>query len=732
MKFIRKIKKSPRGLLEVISSGIKDIIDDSKERHIVNYLSEGLSNRVLFERFNNFNWPLWLEYTTNPSSDNCRACPNPLLLNTAFREWQVFTNYLSSSEIKIDRAGMISGPSSAKWSLELWVMNRGKLHRPQNDLDNVHISRSLKSGEIVFTWDTENFSLMTRIAGSRTGVDEALVSVELNIRRGDKSGCIFAIVRPYNNSSIGGVASIEVDKGSGLISVNGKSLIGFDSVPDEVLTGSGYLGDIDVNSENTGSTVQCNYGMATAALKYSSSSGKKILNFRIALNGEAVLNSEKLNYNNLFREFSLFTEMRLSEGIKAELPENIFADLFKQSKLSILNINYGDIKGEQVDVYRKLYFFIYAFCRSGFLDIAEDFFKHKLGSVTYDKKNPVLEDVLKGCFLVNSCYEIFIHKRETGFLQVYYPALGELADCIYRFSVNLHTANVNRSNIDVNSFAVSGGVTEALYLYSACSNLSYLSRCMGIFGDESKFKNESLRLQSLIIDSLNRDNNRSVSGAAFSLVAFPEKILGSIKNDEYTGIITKLVIKNGFPLIHPLYGIDMFSSSSILNQFLAAGLNDSNIFFNRLIQHIDDFYTLPEYIDSSAGKGSWGEGNSKAVNSILFAIMRNRLFIDGQDRLELFPVPDSVWFKAGSKIKVDDAASRYGLISFMLEILDDELRLSFGGSPKYLPPDILINIPYDIHIIPGDDFIVKKKVGFNYIISGWPSYVRFTTYQNNV
>jgi hypothetical protein len=30
-------------------------------------------------------------------------------------------------------------------------------------------------------------------------------------------------------------------------------------------------------------------------------------------------------------------------------------------------------------------------------------------------------------------------------------------------------------------------------------------------------------------------------------------------------------------------------------------------------------------------------------------------------------------------------------------------------SPKYLPPDILVNIPFDTTIIPGDDFIFKKK-----------------------
>lgn len=727
MKLIERNKKDRSSFFDEVSSGVKDILDDSKEKYILDYLSLGLSNRVLFEKFYNFHWPLWLELTTNPSSDNCRACPNPLLLNTSLREWQVFTNYLSHSEITIDRSGMISGPSAAKWSMEFWVFNGGKLHRSQNDPGNIKISRNIRTGEIIYTWDTENFSLVQKIAGSRSNVDEALISVELSVRKGGKSGCLFAAIRPYNNSSLGGVSSIDVDKSTGLISVNNKALIGFDIVPDEVFAGSGLLGDIDISTPYDGAGVQCGFGMATSALRYGAESGKKIFNFRLSLNGETALPAVKINYSNLFKEFALFTEMRLSEGIKADFTDAEFTSLFFQSRLSILNINNSDIEGNTVESCRKLYFFIYAFCRTGALTKAEDFFKRKIENFIFDKKNPVHEVVVQGSFLINACYEIFIHKRETGFLQVYYPALKDVSDYIYRFSVNMHSADCNKKSIDIHSFAISGRIAETIYIYSAVSNFTYLARCMGIFGDESKFKNEALRLQSLILDSLNREKSGSLSNAAFSLLSLPDKVLNSIKHDEYKEIVTSLISSNGFPIVHPLYGIDMFSSAVILNQFFSSGVNDSNVFFDKFVNYIDDFHIIPDYIDPGSEKGSWGEGNSKVINSILFAILRNKLFIDGPDRLELFPVPDAEWFKNGGRIRVEDAPSRYGVISFNLEILDNELRLSFGGYPKYLPLDILINIPYNTFIVPGDDFIVKKKTGHNYIISGWPSSVRFTT-----
>jgi hypothetical protein len=154
-----------------------------------------------------------------------------------------------------------------------------------------------------------------------------------------------------------------VDKSAGVIIINNNRLLGFDTLPEDVLTGSGLTGDILSPNQNGDKQVNCSYGMATTALKYSTETGKRILNFRISLNKQADIPVLKLNYSNLFKEFAMFSEMRLSEGIKADLTDSDFTSLFLQCRLSVLNINSDDIDGDNVEVYRKLYFFIYAFCR---------------------------------------------------------------------------------------------------------------------------------------------------------------------------------------------------------------------------------------------------------------------------------------------------------------------------------------------------------------------------------
>jgi len=91
----------------------------------------------------------------------------------------------------------------------------------------------------------------------------------------------------------------------------------------------------------------------------------------------------------------------------------------------------------------------------------------------------------------------------------------------------------------------------------------------------------------------------------------------------------------------------------------------------------------------------------------------------------LFPVPESGWFKPGSRIQVDQSPSRFGAISFTVDAGEKDLKITFNDPPKYLPPDIMINLPFNASILEGEDFIVKRKTAGSFLINGWPSIVRF-------
>jgi hypothetical protein len=348
-------------------------------------------------------------------------------------------------------------------------------------------------------------------------------------------------------------------------------------------------------------------------------------------------------------------------------------------------------------------------------------------SLSYNDKKKDFNTSISLAYIISSFNELYMHKRDSGFLQDNFTEIRKIGDYVYSFCSEIHSLSALKSNAEPNNLMNEALERDIFVFYLAMSGMAYLARCMGIFGHESRFRNEADRLQAIIRDSYDRKRSASVlHGYDFSgLLAFPERLYLSPGEEEYSKLFRNLFISDDFPVIDRVYGVDMFSGLSVLNQMLA--IRDDRIFefLDKLLGYTDDFFTLPEYVNPVTGKGSWGNGNSKVLASLLFSVMRNIFFIETADRLELFPVPDERFFAPGKRLKIENAPSRFGLLSFTLEAVEKEVRITFTGLPKYVPADIRINLPFDTKIMEGDDFILKKKVNNTYFINGWPSSVRF-------
>jgi len=723
---IRESKKKQGSFLSNLFTRYKDFIDPEKEEIIFNDISQGMGNRIAYQKFTDFAWPLWLSEVEDFYSLNYRPTPNPLLLNTNFRDWQTFTNYLSKDEIHIDRSGMITGPSNSPWSVEFWVSSDGLIFRPQKFFNRIVPSRNFKTGVISITGSYENIQFCEKIAGGKSNTDEALISYEINTESAEDF--LMAVIRPYNSHSIGGVNDISFDHSGFMLKINGKQSIAFEKKPDFIETGSGYNGDINFLTGAFTETVGCSFGMASMALIYSLKKGKNQLNLRIALDKKINLLSQKIDYVKSFKEFQSFSEMRLSEGLKIEIPDEDLVKYFNQAKITLFNNNENDLNVEKIESFRNLFFLSYALNRTGLDKEAENIFNIVLEKFKFNTKNPEYSSIIGASYLLCAFHECYVHKRESAFLQGYYPEIRKLGDFIYSFSTGIHSVGELPGNTRNHHYIKEAAESDFMIILSAMLNVSYLSRCMGIFGDEVKFKNEAERIQSIIKNLL--EKRKQISSNNFydfiSLITFPDNIIASYKEDEFNDFFTALSEEKGFPLFDRLSGIDLFSSALVLLHLNS--LKDSRYlpFYTKYFSLIDDFFTLPEYLDPHLKRGVWGDGNLKIIAALILVIVRNRLFLDRPDRLEIFPSAENHWFEPGKKIKVEDALTRYGKITFIMEASADEIKLTFQGLPKFIPSDIMINIPFDTSIMEADDFILKRKVGNSYIINGWPSIVRFS------
>ncbi len=725
LKF-KESKKKQGSFFSNLSTNYKDLIDPEKETLLLNEVSLGIGNRVVYQKFPGFVWPLWLNESGDFYSPGYRPSPGPLLLNTNFREWQTFTNYISGDEIQIDRSGMIAGPGGAAWAVEFWYSGNGIIYHPQKNPGDIQPVRDSVSGEICIAGKLGSTAFYERIAGGRSGVDEALVSYEINTpSAGD---ILFVVIRPYNCLKLGGINNISSDSSGLLLSINGKNCIGFENRPDVMVTGSGADGDVDCRVGGFKSSVECSYGMASSASGFNLKKGNNVINLRILLDGNRQLHAGKTEYGRLFKEFRAFSDLRLNEGLKIEIADKNMEKIFRQSRITLFNNNAGDFDPETIDGFRNLYFFSYAMNRAG-LDLeSERLVNGMLEKFSYNAKIPEYNRAVCASYLIGAFYECYLHKREPVFLQNFFPEIRKLGDYIYNYSTAIHSIDQLPGSVQKDRFVRQADESDFIIILSAVINVSYLSRCMGIFGDEIKFKNEAERIQSVIKNII--EKKRALSTEEFSvfrpLIAFPENIITGYKEKDYAEFFSGMSGEKNFPLFNKISGIDLFSSAMILIHLIA--LKDARFesFYNKFFSLIDDFFILPEFVDPETGRGIGGDGNLKISAALILVIIRNRLFLDRAERLEIFPAPERGWFEPGKKVGVEDALTRYGKITFTAETFEDEIKLTFTGLPRFIPSDIMINIPLETSIMESDDFILKRKSGNAYIINGWPSIVRFS------
>jgi hypothetical protein len=466
--------------------------------------------------------------------------------------------------------------------------------------------------------------------------------------------------------------------------------------------------------------------MSTMALGYNLNKGNNAFHLRISLDKEKSLPKYKINFEKAFKEFQSFSDMRMNEGLKMNLPDKNLTKYFMQSKLTLFNNNQSDLNSERIDGFRNLYFLSYALNRTGLEVEAEKLVKVMSEKFSYNIKNPEYALVICASYLINAFYECYIHNKATGFLQDYFPAIRQLGSYIYKLSSEIHSVDDISGNAQINCYINEADESDLVIMLSALINVSNIARSMGIFGEEAKYKNESDRLQSIVKNLIEKKKQKNNIFDYRSFISFPDNILYGYKYDEYRELFLNLVDEKNFPLTDPLSGIDMFSSAIVLIHLISLKDERVKVFYEKFFPMVDDFFILPEFIDPVTKRGSNGDGNLKIIAALILIITRSRIFIDRADRLELFPIPEKKWFESGKKIKIDDAITRFGRISFIAESSEEDIKITFTSLPKFIPSDIMINLPFDTSIAESDDFILKRKIGNSYIINGWPSVIKFS------
>lgn len=711
------------------SSGnnIFSYLDSEKDAIISEEMESGFSNFLHYQKYAGFKWPAWINDSGNNFSSSYRAAPIPLLLNNNCRQWQNFSNFFSSNHISVNSSGMITGPDDSPWSVEVCISHKGKVFNINENDHKMSGATDTSCGIINFSAESGEFSFKQSIFGARSSIDESVIKMTVDLKKKDHDSFLFVLIRPYNNTRIGNLKSIVFNQADLVLSINGRKHLALSRKPDIFFTGNGAGGDLDFSGSEGAGSVNCSEGMATLALGFKINDAGSSIWLRIPLDREGELSPVTVNYESALEDFRKFGSARLNSGASLVSPDSEINTLFRLSKLSLLNGLSSSRVGFDVDYYRKSFFYISALNRAGYEADAGALINKLFINLKLNKKRVEFIPAVKAAYLINSYNDYYLHKRDMEFLQKNFVSIKSIGDYIYSYSSELHSISRMNSTTLPYVFVKRPCGHDLIVIASAMSHMSYLCRCMGIFGDESRFKNEAERLNAILRDDYrNRiDNNTAGYNDYYGLLALPEKSLSGVSNEDYDHYISLIYNNSNFPVFNRLLGVDNNASAVLLNQLIFLNSPLFSEFKKKFFTLTSGLFLTPDFINPVTGYGCNGSGKSEIVSSQYFIIIRNMFFIDREDRLELFPVPESGWFPPGSRIQVDEAPSRFGLISFIVETGEKDVKIIFSDPPKYLPPDIMINLPFKASIVDGEDFIVKKQTANSFLINGWPSVVRF-------
>jgi hypothetical protein len=735
-------------------------IDNDKLALFARDLQVGINNYFLFQKFFYFKWPYWLFNSYSVKSRTFNPITPFLLINNNNRDWISFSNQHSPGKVFIDPSGMIS-PSRESWSIEFWILEKDELQRPQERISSVVQKKDLESNIVNTRWKESGFDLSENIYNINNNFEEFAVELKTVLQNSSPRSCLIIAVRPYNTLSLGGISSVEYNNKTKLIQINGKEKIYLENKPDFILSGNSLAGDIDINrADSKINSIKCASGMATMAFGYNLTKGDNDYKVRLNLTGKN-LDVVKVDYSKQKSKYIEDAHFRSKSGLKAVFPEKLFQNWIYGAKISALNF-LSDIQNMDSDCsYLKyLFYIISGYNRMGSLSESLKILESVSGKIRIKDKLSFQNILDRCCFLI-SVSDYFKLSRDIDYLKAKYKFLRGLIFPLVQYS---RTFKGNKQKYNRNS--IESYYIPEFHLYDlfqisfAFSEFSYLARCLGIFDDEKIFNKEIQRLEELIIkiidntaeavndadevnddndnkgeenaaDAENPDNYKSISnkneyfaynifaGYPYNVKSLPEKKLKMIIEH----------ISESFPE-NPMYfksigACDMFFSIIYAINLLLVKDARVHSIIDKIFEFGKEKYILPDFVNPKTGCGIRGEGDSSRVISSLIVLLRSVMFMDSQEKLEIFPVPKAEWFAEGSEIRVEDAPSIFGLISFKVVSTGSEVQFYFSGMPKYLPPNIVINLPFRTKIKQEDDFILKKEIGNSYHVHGWPSLIRF-------
>ncbi len=495
MSFIQLMGKNNKRNVDFTET-CKVKIDSTKYQLSQHLYRTGLQNFSLFQKFSSFRWPAWIQALTDAGHHSAGIIPL-VLVNNSMRDSLYFTNFISDEGLFIDPAGMMS-PSYESWSLEIWIIQGDRIFRAADDWTNVAIDRDVGNSIITVTWENSLFKLSQAVYGARSSVDEAVIEIDCAMKE-KKAGAALLALRPYDQRYLGGIDSAEYLKDARSLTVNGRKLVCIQSSPDFTLAGGGESGrDIDVSGAE-GVRSLSPFGLATIGLGFNLKKGGNRIVFRVALEKRGGISAGKYDFTTVKSDYTSFAGIRIKNGAALHLPSRLVQNWFYGSKVSLLNLspkNLTGAYGAKTD-FRKAFYALFGLNRMGYFTESLKCIDHLIREFHPEVKRISFENIIDASYLIASIADYFTYIRDIEFIQSRFDFIRSAAQVLFAHAKKIKKIVKKDRNSIKNYYVAEDHPHDLLLIAHALAQHSYMARCLGIFGEEIKFKKESERVAEI-------------------------------------------------------------------------------------------------------------------------------------------------------------------------------------------------------------------------------------------
>ena len=703
-------------------------------------------NQMVFQISRDWVLPYWAVRQFTPGDVSFIPRMGWASFNLTHRNWAAVGNLDSDREVTIDPRGLVT-PWFEAWSVDFWLKADGKKIFPsQAKAENVNQTNVDQMPIIETTVADDSMILKTETFAGKSGSEDNVYITATVENRSDQAqeASLYLAIRPYNPEGLFPIEKIEFTH-QDIFMVDDKIGVISQSPPDGIFCCDFRTGDCSHFIDDYSDTrrVNCQVGLATAfaQFKFKIPPGKSESRLFVAPTKEKKLSlrSFKTNHAATFNMDKIRTETvslwedKKKQGLKINIPDKEVQKAFNIHKCYLNLFDDGHYITPGVALYHHYWFrdsayMVAALDNMGYPRQA----KEKLLSYPGRQRSDGFFLSQDGEWDSNgqAIWTLVEHYRMTGdraLLAKMYGSICKGARWIKEKTAatkdipsphyGLLPPGFSAEHFGPNDYFYWDDFWALAGLRDAC----YAAEVLGHPNDQLEFADSFAELDKNVKASLShaeiRLNKKVMPTSPYrrfdsaaigtACVIHPLKIMdpnSSLVKNTAELLLEQCFIDNGFfqDMIHS--GINIYLSLHVA-QILAAQ-HDPRAWdiANKMLLLATGANTWPEAVNLNTGGGAMGDGMHGWATADFLLFVRNTLINEDKEILIVTPCVPKSWYDQGKNIKVENAPTHFGEVSFSIEGKQGEVILTLDAKWRKEPEKIQWVTPFDVN-----DFSVDSK-----------------------